>query len=173
MTSDANAIYSLSIQATILFIAIILFVIYYFHLFIYEKHNRLALAFAIVTFIWLITITYRYFCYNDDKKHLNEKCLLEVPYGIKCTIGDEKCENGNCTLWIFIHMTIYFLVGLYQPGCYIEIILISIFCESIETGVGHTSKYIVDPLINMTAYIIGSALSCNWRYCNMGRCQIK
>jgi hypothetical protein len=167
--------FSLSVQAIILFISIILFIIYYYHLFAYEKHNRLALAFAIVTFVWFITVFYRYMCQSSDEKdhqHIKHLDLFEVPYSIKCTIGDENCEWGDCNTWILIHFVIYFCVGLYIPNCYIEIILISIICEMLESSLHHTAKFIVDPMVNLTAYYVGSLFSRNNRFVNMPRCQI-
>ena len=162
MATDTHKEFSISIQVTMLFIAIILFFIYYFHLFVYEKHNRLALSFSIVMFAWFITIIYRYWCTkDDDKQHIKHINLLEIPYSIKCTIGAENCAKGDASTWIVIHFVIYVLIGLFVPDCYVEILVISIACELIEAGFGHISKFIVDPMVNMAGYIIGSALSRN------------
>lgn len=171
MPADCN--FSLSVQAIILFISILLFVIYYYRIFAYEKHNRLALAFAIVTLIWFITIVYRYICTRGDevKQHIKHMNLFDVPYGIKCTVGDDNCEDGDATSWLIIHFTIYILIGLWQPGCYIEIIIISIICEMLESGVSHTSKFVVDPMINFLGYLIGSSFSRNNQITNLLRCQ--
>jgi hypothetical protein len=171
-SKDVN--FSLSVQIVILFIAIILFIIYYYRIFALEKHNRLALAFSIVTFLWFASITLRYL-YNKQKCKKEKKFILvDIPHCIKCTIGDKNCETGNIEIWGIFHFIIYMLIGLFIPDCYIEIIIISVVCELLETAVGHTSKYIVDPLINMSGYIIGSAFArCYYKRINsLTRCQI-
>jgi hypothetical protein len=159
MASDVKGGLSLSVQATLLFISIILFVIYYFHLFREDKHNKLALAFAVVTFLWFITVVYRYWCREWEVKQVKHMPIIDVPYEIKCTIGDENCENGDITTWTIGHFIIYMIVGLYIPNCYLEILIISIICEMLESALGHTSKFVIDPLINLTGYAIGSAFS--------------
>jgi hypothetical protein len=154
-----NSEFSPSVQIIILFISILLFVIYFYRFFALEKHNRLALAFAIVTFLWFITVFFRYLLDRPKCKKEDKFILADIPYSIKCTIGDKKCEKGNIEIWGLFHFIIYILVGLFVPDCYIEIIIISILCELLETALGHTSKYVVDPLINITGYIIGSAFA--------------
>ncbi len=159
MASDVKGGLSVSVQLTLLFISIILFIIYYYHLFRLEKHNKLALAFAIVTFLWFITVVYRYMCREWEVKQIKHMPLVEVPYSVKCAIGDNNCKDGDITSWTIGHFIIYMIVGLYVPHCYVEVLVISIVCEMLESALGHTSKFIVDPIVNMTGYIIGSAFS--------------
>jgi len=167
---DSN--FSVTVQVIILFISILLFIIYFYKIFALEKHNRLALAFAIVTFLWFLTVFIRYL---QDRPKKKEKIILaHVPYSIKCTVGDKNCEDGNIEIWGIFHFIIYILIGLFVPDCYIEIIIISILCEMIETSLNHTSKYIIDPLINISGYIIGSFFAKQY-YKNLNsltRCQV-
>lgn len=156
MASDARNDLSLTVQATILFISIILFIIYYYHLFREEKHNKLAFAFAIVTFLWFITVVYRYWSKESKIKQMN---IINIPYSVKCTIGDKNCEDGDITSWTIGHFIIYMIVGLFVPNCYVEVLIISIACEMLESALGHTSKFIVDPIINLIGYTIGSQFS--------------
>jgi hypothetical protein len=149
---------SLSRQAVVLLLTLFLFWIYYFSIFRDPVHNSLALAFSIVSFLWLLTIVVRYHWdeLNDCKKD-HRKIVL--PVGFKCCIGDSRCEDGDINFWALIHVMIYITVGYFIPHRYFEILIISIICELIESAIGHTSKMVADPIINLTAYAIGSHFS--------------
>ena len=155
-----NDEFSISRQIILLFISIILFVLYYISAFRNYKYNQLCLAFSIVVFLWLITITYRYFVipYIDENKNHYDGIIIEIPYEIKCMIGDSNCDKGNVNYWSLIHLSIYIIIGYLIPDCYIEIIIISIACELLESALGYTNKMIIDPITNLIGYTIGSLL---------------
>src|ERR1700753_2240994 len=90
---------SLSVQLVLLIISIILFVIYSEHLFKDEGYNKLALAFSIVIFLWLISIGFRRMYYKMGYGWNAESCLFDISQDFKCAIGDSKCEDGNITYW--------------------------------------------------------------------------
>ncbi len=177
--------FSLSVQAVILLITIILFVIYYYSLFACQKHNFLALYFSIVTFLWFLTVSYRYFTQGDTEKEICDeieeerkynRCtdLFDVPYSIKCTIGDSKCHQTTANHWLAIHAVIYGILGVVSQKfglMIIEVIVISIICEMLESALGHDSKFVLDPLNNVVWYLIGYSLSRGFQCNNVGRCR--
>ncbi len=142
----------------IFILAVILFIIYKSHYFKCKKYNKLALALSILLFFWFITIYIR----NIYKIENNNKdFIFEVDMNIKCFVGEPGCENGNIDIWTVGHFVVYFFMGLYVPGLYVEIFVISVIFECFEYMVGHKSKFIVDSIVNMAGYILGSQLSLN------------
>lgn len=152
---------SASRQIIIVLIVITLYIIWHLKLFVDPKHNMLALAFSIVSLLWLGTISIRFLMGKKRKKKFTfGKPIIKLPNCVKCTIGDKNCKEGDINVWSIIHFVIYTLVGYFIPGCYIEIIFISISCELLESGLGHTSKFIADPVVNFLGYSLGSYFSC-------------
>jgi hypothetical protein len=152
---------SASRQIIIVLIVITLYIIWHLKLFVNPKHNMLALAFSIVSLLWLGTISIRFLMGKKRTKNFTfRKPIIKLPNCVKCTIGDKNCKKGDINVWSIIHFVIYTLVGYFIPECYIEIIFISISCELLESGLGHTSKFIADPVVNFLGYSLGSYFSC-------------
>ena len=80
---------------------------------------------------------------------------------INCFVGEGTCEKNGISIWTVGHFVFYTIVGAIVPGLYIEVLAISIFYEIFEQMVGHKPQYIIDPVVNMTGYILGSLLSKN------------
>lgn len=153
---------SLSVQFVVLLIFIALFSANYYKIFINEKHNLLCLCFSFVTLAWLSTMTLRYFTKKADVLAGDDWYVLVLPKGLKCLIGDKNCESGNMNIWSIFHFISYTIIGIFVPDCFIEIIFFSIGCELVESAIGSTSKMIVDPIVNMLGYILGSAIARNY-----------
>lgn len=143
------------IQAVIFVLIIVFYLIYESHFFKNNKYNKLALAFAILMTFWFITIYIRYVYSIPESKHY----LFRVNDEIKCFIGEPGCENSDPSLWTVGHFIVFLLIGIYVPGLYLEIFVISIIFEGFEYSIGHTSRFIIDPIVNLSGYIIGSQLS--------------
>ena len=62
----------------------------------------------------------------------------------------------NIDGWSIGHVLIYATIGLFFPGKYIEILLISFLCETYEYAVGWRARWLLDPVANMVGYIAGS-----------------
>lgn len=62
----------------------------------------------------------------------------------------------NIDGWSIGHVLIYATIGLFFPGKYIEILLISFLCETYEYAVGWRARWLLDPVANMIGYIAGS-----------------
>ena len=177
--------YSFSRQFIIFLIASFLLLVYIKSPFENEDYNNLALAFSIFNYSWLLTIIvrYLYFYYNKPNNLSSEEksgeesskssssnifvrffkkianFYIPVPYGLKCYFNENGCERGNITIFSFFHLVGYFIIGFLIPDYYWEIIILSYACEFLELGLGFTTKFIIDPLINISGYAIGSALS--------------
>jgi hypothetical protein len=170
--------YSFGRQFIIFLIASFLLLVYIKSPFENEDYNKLALAFSIFNYSWLLTIIvrYLYFYYNknsdinDTEKNTSHNIFVKflkkivnfsipIPYGLKCYFNESGCERGNITIFSFFHLIGYFIIGFLIPDYYWEIIILSYACEFLELGLGFTTKFIIDPLINISGYAIGSALS--------------
>jgi hypothetical protein len=172
--------YNFGRQFIIFLIASFLLLVYIKSPFENEDYNKLALAFSIFNYAWLLTLIVRYlYSYNkSDTKSIEEdptknsssnifvrffkkilNICIPVPYGLKCLFGESGCERGNLSILSFFHFIGYFVIGVLIPDYYWEIIILSYACEFIELGLGFTPHFIVDPLISIAGYAVGSALS--------------
>lgn len=86
--------------------------------------------------------------------------ISDVPNNIKCFFNEPGCEEGNIDGWAAAHAVIFFIIGFIVPNQYLAIIIISIVFEIIQQYLGNKSRYILNPLINLTGYTIGSLFSC-------------
>ena len=149
-------------QVVLLLISLFLLLLYIVKPFKNEKYNNLCLAFAVFNFSWLATIVARYLYLEYGGKPIDSKgTFIEVPYAIKCYFGEENCQKGNIEVFTLIHFIGYTIIGLLIPGLYWEILIISVACELLELAMGITSKFFLDPAVNMLGYVLGSALSWN------------
>ena len=91
------------------------------------------------------------------------KKIMDVPKSIKCFFSDQHCNEANLDAGSVVQLIVYFIIGLMVPNHYVAIIIISIIIEIAKPFFGYRSKYVVNPIINFTGYLIGSALShqCN------------
>jgi hypothetical protein len=85
--------------------------------------------------------------------------LVDVPMGVKCAFNEPQCEKGDLDGWTLVHAVGFFLLGYFIPEQYLAVIILSIIIVVIEPYFGYHPKYIIDPLVNLTAYSVGSLLS--------------
>ena len=148
-------------QVFLLAISILFLILYIVKPFKDSKLNDLCLAFAIFNTAWLLTIIFRYLYKNNGGTVKVKGVIFEIPYGLKCFFGQNKCEEGNFEIFSIFHILGYFVIGLFIPDMYWAILIISIVCEFIELEMGYASKFFLDPAINIASYAIGSVLSWN------------
>lgn len=148
-------------QVILLLIILFFLLLYVQKVFVNNDYNNLCLAFAVFNASWLVTIVVRYLYYYYGGKYVSEGVIIPIPYGLKCYFGEPLCQNGNFTLFTVFHFVGYLVIGLLIPGYYIEILIISVACEFLELGMGFTSKFFLDPTINLLGYLTGSLLSWN------------
>ena len=64
----------------------------------------------------------------------------------------------NIDGWSIGHILIYASIGLFFPGKYVEILFISVLCELYEYLVGWRARWLLDPVVNMIGYMVGTAI---------------
>ena len=118
--------------------------------------KKIVVLLIIFAIIWQI-YNYTYCAHNGDV--LKNIKIADVPYSVKCAFNEPGCEEGNIDGWSLVHGLMYFIIGLIAPNQYLFIIAISIIFEIIQPYLGNKARYIINPLINITGYAIGSLLS--------------
>src|SRR5947207_2941211 len=113
----------------------------------------------IVILIIFAIVSQIYKSLSKTKDVFHDTKFADVPYEVKCFFEEPGCEDGNLDGWSLVYALLYFIIGLTIPNQYIAIILISIVYEIIQSFIGNQPRYILNPLISITAYSIGSLLS--------------
>jgi hypothetical protein len=85
--------------------------------------------------------------------------LYEVPYYLKCFFKENKCEEGNIDIWSIIYGLIYFVLGLIVPDRFFLVFTVAILFEIFQASTEQGARFIINPLIAITGYAIGSLLS--------------
>jgi hypothetical protein len=145
-------------QVFLLLLGLILLYMYIEKIFKNEDYNNLCLAYSIFILAWLGTISFRYVFLHYYPMKKVEGCIFEMPYGAKCLFGEMDCEKADFTLFSVIHIVSYIIIGYFIPDQYLIILIVSILCEFLEYFMGFQSKFILDPIINIAGYFIGSTL---------------
>lgn len=151
-----NDSYSPYTQSILLLLGLFLLLLWANDVFKNPDYNKLCLIYSIVILLWDATIAVRYLYLYQFNGKVIENPLIEIPCGVKCYFGEQGCEKGNFTFFTIIHLVMYIVIGFLVPGYYIEILLISIACELLEAGLGVQSKFLLDPVVNMIGYVIGT-----------------
>ena len=126
-----------------------------------NDYNNLCLAFALLNSAWLVTIVVRFIYYQGGGVYKSSGAIVEIPIGLKCYFNEPGCERGDFSVFSIFHFVGYTLIGLFIPGYYWEILIISFACEFLELGLGYPTKFLLDPTVNMLGYLTGSGLSWN------------
>lgn len=85
--------------------------------------------------------------------------LVEIPNSVKCMFEEDNCQDGDLTGWSIIYFFMFFLIGLFIPDYYFTIIIVSLLIELGKHLSGQPVRYIIYPLLALTAYALGSILT--------------
>jgi len=85
--------------------------------------------------------------------------IADVPESLKCFFNEDKCEEGDLDGWTVAHIVMYFIIGYVVPDQYLAILFISIVWELFQPMIGSNAMFIINPLVNLTGYSLGSVLS--------------
>jgi hypothetical protein len=121
---------------------------------------------SILTFFSIFWFLYNGFIRPKDPKqpHLMGHCVLNIPNNLKklFPIMAKRFKNflsfEECfDMWSLSHLFIYFVSGLFIPGEYPFVIILSIMCETFEFFGGYRAK-LSDIFVNFLGYWMGSNL---------------
>lgn len=85
--------------------------------------------------------------------------VIDVPTNIKCFFEEDHCEQNNITIPAICASIVYGIIGFNFPDNYGLAIFSSIGFQILRHSLGYGSSYIIDPLMNITAYTFGSVIS--------------
>lgn len=138
-------------------LALILFILGYAKIFNDNIENNALIYFSFITFIWGTTSFIRF---SKKKTDTNKDFIkINVSDNIKCLFGERLCQEGNINLWTFLHFIIYLIAGILFPNRYLFFFIISILCEFFELYfTSYAAKFIIDPVFNMSGYVIGNVI---------------
>jgi energy-coupling factor transporter transmembrane protein EcfT len=113
----------------------------------------------ILFIIVLVMAWYLYNSFLNDKlgNIMGEK-IISIPNDVKCFFKESNCEEGDIDGWTLLSGFIYLIAGYLIPNNYFAAIIISIAIEIAKFKAKMNSKFIVNPLFNITGYAIGSYL---------------
>ncbi|MEM0354186.1 MAG: hypothetical protein QXW79_01255 [Thermoplasmata archaeon] len=113
----------------------------------------LTLVFVIMFQIYMLV------SYTKYDSILKKVRLADVPYSIKCFFDGPVCEEGNLDGWSLLHGSIFIAVGFAIPNKYLLVIIFSMLFELVRFHFGYEARPIINPLVNLTGYMIGSFLN--------------
>lgn len=112
----------------------------------YSKIIILILGFALLMYIYKISF----------KNDMLNTIFADVPMNIKCAFKEDYCEQGNIDGWSIAYFIAYIIIGYLVPNQFLFVLFISILIEILAMWLGRPSRLILNPLISITGYGIGS-----------------
>jgi hypothetical protein len=93
--------------------------------------------------------------YGDE---LSKYKFVEVPMDIKCFFKEKGCEDGDIDGWSAVLLIVSLLIGYNYPNKGLFYFILNIIIEFIKPTIGMNTRLIVNPLISITGYAIGSQI---------------
>ena len=118
-----------------------------------KKLIVILIIFAVLWQIYNITYRAKYGDYFGNMK------IADVPFDVKCFFNESGCEEGDIDGWSLVYALIYFIIGLIIPNQFLIVIIVSVVFEILQPYFGNNARYIINPLVNITGYGIGSLMS--------------
>lgn len=112
----------------------------------------------LIILIVLLVLSHLFTHFMNSSESLN-KFNISVPYDIKCFFGEDRCWEGDIDIWSVFQFIAFFIIGYLVPEQYLFVFIITFIYEIIKPSFGMKSKIIINPLINITAYSLGSIIS--------------
>lgn len=83
---------------------------------------------------------------------------IDVFGNYKCTINFPGCEDQYIDGWGISRMFVFMLVGLVNPHAHYNILVVSMFSHAYAYSHKYKGRLLLNPILAMTGYSIGSAL---------------
>ena len=113
------------------------------------------LAFTLMITIYKIFVTGIHG--SSVPSSLNES-LVNVPMEIKCAFNEDACEQGNIDGWSIVYLIAYSIIGYNIPNQYLVVLFASIIVEVVFYSIGYPARFIMNPLIAISGFSVGSYL---------------
>lgn len=116
--------------------------------------NKIKLYIAYVT---ILVMVYIYAIISNKYGDILKKIRIDILGKSKCSIPYEGCENQILNGYGLFRMFVFFGIGHMNPHCHIHIGILSILMQIYAFLLGSKNNHLLNPLINMIGYSIGSA----------------
>ena len=116
----------------------------------------------IIILLIIFAVVYQVYNFSYKAKHgdiLSNIKFADVPDSVKCFFNEPGCSKGNIDGWSLMHGLMFLIIGLIVPNQYFFVIIISIALEILQPFIGNNARYILNPLINLTGYAVGSVIN--------------
>jgi len=84
--------------------------------------------------------------------------VAEVPYNVKCFFHEPNCEKGDIDGETMFRGLLFLIIGYIMPNNFLLIFLIIGLLTIGEPMFGRDARYIINPLVSITGYAIGSVI---------------
>ena len=137
-----------------------------------QSINIVLVIFTFGCLFWFLYNKYIVSLYECDE-HPLAKTLVDFPTWFKCDlvpatkhsdIDQVKCSKVVVDGWTLMHILLYFTIGVFIPGHWQVALLVSILFEYYEYISGWKAKWIIDPVANMTGYLLGTYFAINHNF---------
>lgn len=85
--------------------------------------------------------------------------VMDVPYSVKCYFKEDGCEKGDIDAETICRGLFFFVLGLLIPDKYVYVIMFVVLMTIVEPMFGYSPKFIINPLVSITGYMLGSVLN--------------
>jgi hypothetical protein len=118
-----------------------------------------------IIIILTIAATIIYICeFQDNVSKFLNTTFINVPVEVKCKFEEPNCMEGDIDGWSIAYGLAYFITGLLYPNRYLAIITIAVMTEILGPCIGFKSRYIMNPLIAISTYGLGSVIRSRIHY---------
>jgi|SRR5579872_1979626 len=111
-----------------------------------------------IIIILTIAASIIYICEFDSVSKFLNTTFINVPVEVKCKFEEPDCMEGDIDGWSIAYGLAYFITGLLYPDRYLAIIIICVMTEILGPCLGFKSRYIINPLIAISTYGLGSII---------------
>ena len=112
----------------------------------------------IIVLLIIFAVIYEIYKRFFDSHRLDRK-ITKVPKQVKCIVKAPYCEEADIDGWALAYALMYFIIGLIVPHKYLIVVIATVGYEVVKPYFGQKPRYIINPLVGITGYAIGSFLS--------------
>lgn len=112
-------------------------------------------------YLIIITFVFIYYHYVIDKYGdiISNIKSYDILKKYKCIIKYNGCENQVLDGWSFMRLLSFILIGYMSPDDHISTLIITIMLELYSVAMKIKDRHILNPILNMVGYSIGSYLN--------------
>lgn len=112
-------------------------------------------------YLIIITFVFIYYHYIIDKygDFISNFPSYDLLKKYKCAIKFNGCEDQVLDGWSIMRLLSFILIGYMSPNDHISTLIITIMLELYSVAMKIKDRHILNPIINMVGYSIGSYLN--------------